>query len=263
MKLFFTILAVLVFIIPANQTSACSMEPSDWKQIETVDQEGDTGVYAITDALIQFKDKFEREMKACGMPLAPITCTAVFMADGASSVSKDFHNSLSMAMEVVWPDATLLALASMPASLDKCAEIAATGANLAQGYSINLSFKDIRSSAITLNDHNFKLYQLYRLVMREEANMFVRVTDQQGTALFLDEFTVSPTILADVIISPLGGLVIRLEKNSTRPLVVDFGPVTADGDHVMRFNDAFHQPSVVPPVSGVLFEPADCSHNHQ
>lgn len=237
------------------------MEPSVWKQIESVDQGGDIGIYAMTDALLQFKDKFEREMAACKLPSGPITVIAAFKGENPSAIDADFHDSLSTALKVVWPDAKLLMPASMPGSLNEFTAIASIAANLADGYAVSFHFKGIRSTSINLADQNFKLFQLYRLVIREEASMFVRVTDRHGVALFLDEFTVSPTILVDALISPLGGFIIRLEKNSVRPLVVDFGPVSDGGEHVIRFNDAFHQPSIVPPLPENLPGPAACPHN--
>ncbi|MDD3148924.1 MAG: hypothetical protein PHD82_16645 [Candidatus Riflebacteria bacterium] len=262
MRIFFCILTILLFTLQLHTGLACTMEPSVWKQIEAVDKAEETVIYALTDSLLQFKDKFEREMKACNMASGPLTFTAVFVGSEPATIDTDFHDSLRIAINVIWPDAILLMPASMPASLDDYVAIASLAESLPEGYAVSLHFKKTGSSIINLADHNFKLYQLYRLVIREEASMFARVTDRHAAAVFLDEFMVSPTIIADALISPLGGFIIRLEKNSARPLVVDFGPVSDGGEHVLRFNDAFRQPTIVPPLPEDLPEPAACNHSH-
>lgn len=236
--------AIMLFILlPVLQPlTACTMEPSIWKQIEKTGGPGDAGVYALVDALLQFRDKFEKEMRNCGLATGPIRLFRAVRADSAPLSQGDYDNLLA-ALDVVWPDASSEAFAQL-----QLPEPEPTGGVASGSYRLQLEISASGHDVIVLNDLNFKLYQLYRMVLREEIRIMTRVSDAAGNPVFIDEFAVSPTILVDPIISPIGGYLIRLEKNSSRPLVMDFGPVTDGGEHVLRFNDAFHQPSAVPPV---------------
>lgn len=235
--------ALLVLLLPLLQPlAACTMEPSIWKQIEKTGGPGDAGVYALVDALLQFRDKFEREMGNCGMATGPIRLFRAGRADSVSFSQGDYDNLIT-ALNVVWSDASAEAFSQLQQP-----ESEPSGGVASGGYQLRLEISASGNYTIVLNDLNFKLYQLYRMVLREEVKILTRVSDSAGNPVFIDEFVVSPTILVDPIISPLGGYLIRLEKNSSRPLVIDFGQVTEGGPHVLRFNDAFHQPSAVPPV---------------
>lgn len=246
---------LLFMLLPVLQPLiACTMEPSIWKQIEKTGGPGDAGVYALADALLQFRDKFEKEMRNCGLATGPIRIFRAVRADSVPLSQGDYDNLLA-ALDVVWSDASSEAFAQL-----QLPESELTGGLASAGYRLQLEISASGHDAIILNDLNFKLYQLYRMVLREEVRILTRVSDATGNPVFIDEFAVSPTILVDPIISPLGGYLIRLEKNSSRPLVMDFGPVTDGGEHVLRFNDAFHQPSAVPPVlNGSASTIIDCS----
>jgi len=243
MHIFFRAIPLLLLLLPVMQpVAACTMEPSIWKQIEKSGGPGDAGVYALVDALSQFRDKFEREMGNCGMATGPIRLFRAVRADSAALSQGDYDNLLT-ALDVVWPDASAESFSQLQQS-----EPEPTGGVASGSYRLRLEISASGHDSIVLNDLNFKLYQLYRMVLREKVTILARVSDSTGTPVFIDEFTVSPTILVDPIISPIGGYLIRLEKNSSRPLVVDFGQVIEGGEHVLRLNDAFHQPSAVPPV---------------
>ena len=234
---------LLFMLLPVLQPLiACTMAPSIWKQIEKTGGPGDAGVYALADALLQFRDKFEKEMRNCGLATGPIRIFRAVRADSVPLSQGDYDNLLA-ALDIVWSDASSEAFSQL-----QLPESELTGGLASAGYRLQLEISASGHDTIVLNDLNFKLYQLYRMVLREEVRILTRVSDAAGNPVFIDEFAVSPTILVDPIISPLGGYLIRLEKNSSRPLVMDFGPVTDGGEHVLRFNDAFHQPFAVPPV---------------
>ncbi len=236
--------AILLFLLlPILQPLvACTMEPSIWKQIEKTGGPGDAGVYALADALLQFRDKFDKEMRNCGLATGPIRLFRAVRADNVPLSQGEYDNLLA-ALDIVWSDVSAEAFAQLHQPEPEPKAGVASG-----GYRLRLEISNSGHDMIVLNDLNFKLYQLYRTVLREEVRILTRVSDAAGNPVFIDEFSVSPTILADPIVSPLGGYLIRLEKNSSRPLVVDFGQVTDGGGHVLRFNDAFHQPSAVPPI---------------
>ncbi len=224
------------------------MEPSAWTQIETQSSPGNTSTYALVDALLQFREKFEREMTACNLATGPIIFVGAWNSETGKTISQQQYENLAEAMQVVWPDSRLVDYDSLLAEMNNPVAAGSGEKTQGVGHRAGIQLSGERSSTISLLDRNFKLFQLFRLVLREELRMFTRVTDADENALFVDEFSVSPTILVDPAFSPLGGFFFRLEKNSSRPLVADFGPIHEGGEHVLRFNDSFHQPSATPPI---------------
>jgi len=247
-KLIMIILSLL--LSGAVSLFACTMEPSIWQTVESVDSENDPGVFALSDALYQLRKKLTKELSACNMPVRPLIFVGIFDGDPPAVISSAARQIFEQATEIVWSDARILPPSELIKSpqdyvaLQKAAE--AVGK---ESYTALLHISGARSSSISQIDLNFWLYQLYRCVLREEIKVLLRVADSEGTAIFIDEITVSPTIIVDPMISPVGGYIIRLEKNTASPLLVDFGPVEDGGEHILRFNDAFRQPTPTPPMS--------------
>jgi hypothetical protein len=246
-KLLIVILSLMLQL--AVSLSACTMEPSIWQTVEAVDSEDDPGVFALSDALYQLRNKLTKELSASNVPVQPLTFVGVFYGDTPAVMSSSTRQILEQASEIVWSDARILPPAELVTSpqdfvaLQKAAEAAGKGY-----YTALLQISGARSSYISQIDLNFWLYQLYRCVLREEIKVLLRVADSEGTAIFIDEITVSPTIIVDPLVSPVGGYIIRIEKNTASPLMVDFGPIEEGAEHVLRFNDAFRQPSPTPPM---------------
>ncbi|PKL49919.1 MAG: hypothetical protein CVV42_04475 [Candidatus Riflebacteria bacterium HGW-Riflebacteria-2] len=243
------IIILSLMLSGAVSLSACTMEPSIWQTVEAIDSEDDPGVFALSDALYQLREKLTKELSACNMPVQPLTFVGIFYGDTPTEMSSSTRQILEQATEIVWNDARILPPAELVRSpqdfvaLQKAAEAAGK-----ESYTALLQISGARSSSISQIDLNFWLYQLYRCVLREEIKVLLRVADSEGTAIFIDEIAVSPTIIVDPMLSPVGGYIIRLEKNTASPLMVDFGPLEDGGEHVLRFNDAFRQPSPTPPM---------------
>lgn len=241
-------LIALIFILKIGQLCACTMEPNMWKRIDSVDFPGNPGIYALTEALYQIKEKFNKEMQACNLATGPLTFTGAWYGFPAKTVGSSNYSDLQNAINVVWKDAKLINLAEMVPEENDITIQNSVAAKLSSGYAITIKVTEAKSTAINLIDLNFHCYNLFRLVLRDELRLFVRITDRSGTAVFLDDITVSPTLIVDPLISPLGGFFIRVEKNTSRPLSLDFGPLSNGGDHVLRINDSFYQPSATPPL---------------
>jgi hypothetical protein len=244
-----TFFIILFFLLMPLYLSACTMEPSLWDTLEIVDGESDPGVFALTDALYQLHKKMFDDLSACGIPVLPITVVAAFQGDDQAVMSDTALKSLEHAMQIAWQDATLLSASELVKSPEDFIALEKAGKKVGdRSYSAMIKVAGARSASINQIDLNFWLYQLYRCVLREEIRVFIRIADSSGTALFIDEITVSPTVIVDPMISPVGGFIIRFEKNTARPLLVDFGPLVDGGEHVIRLNDAYRQPSSVPPM---------------
>ena len=205
-----TLLLSIFTLLLACQLNACVMEPCLWQTVEVVDSAGDPGVLALSDALFQLRKKFAAEMAACKLPERPITFVGAYLEE--TPMSSATLRILEQSAELVWNDATILPASQMVSSpqdyeaLQKASEKAGK-----DGYSATIHVSGAQSTAINQIDANFWLYQLYRCVMREELKAFIRIADSAGTALFVDEITVSPTVMVDPLISPVGGYIIRFE----------------------------------------------------
>ncbi|PKL44670.1 MAG: hypothetical protein CVV41_04705 [Candidatus Riflebacteria bacterium HGW-Riflebacteria-1] len=242
------LLLSLFTLLLAGQLNACVMEPGVWQTVEVIDSAGDPGVLALSDALFQLRKKFAAEMAACKIPERPITFVGAYLDE--TPMSSSTLTILEQSVELVWNDARVLPASELVSSpedyvaLHKAAEKAGK-----DGYSATIHVSGAQSTAINQIDVNFWLYQLYRCVMREELKAFIRIADSSGTALFIDEIAVSPTVMVDPLISPVGGYIIRFEKNTANPLLVDFGPLAEGGEHQIRLNESYRQPSATPPLS--------------
>lgn len=242
------LLIILLFLLTTWQATACTMQPSLWKQLESIDSHNGPVIYALTDALYQIREKFNKEMQACQLATGPLTFTGAWHGNPAQAIDASMYENLHDAIDVIWKNAKLVPQADMPGAFDDIAAHNAIAAKLPDGYAVTIHITNAKATAINLIDINFQQYFLFRLVMREELRMFVRITDRSGAAVFLDEVAVSPTFIVDPLISPLGGFFIRFEKNTAHPLALDFGPLSDGGQHVLRVNDAFYQPTATPPL---------------
>lgn len=241
---------LLLFLIIASQLAACTMEPSLWNTIASGDSEDMPGVFALSDALYQLREKLNGELAACRMPVLPLTFVGAYQGEAAAAVSSDTALILEEALQIIWQDARILPHEQLVRSPEDFAALHdAARAVGSSSYNATIHISEVRSGFVHQIDLNFWLYQLYRCVLREEVRVFLRVADSEGTAIFVDEITVSPTIIIDPMISPVGGYIIRFEKNTASPLMVDFGPLIEGGEHHLRLNDAYRQPSPIPPLS--------------
>lgn len=231
------------------QVSACTMEPSLWNTIETSDQENGPGGFALSDALFQLREKLVRELSACGLPVLPLTFVGAFSGKDARPMSPSDLEILEQSVKMIFADASILPAAELLDSPEDFAALQKASDKAGKKtYTALVQVSDARSSFISQIDSNFWLYHLYRCVLREEIKIFLRVADASGAAIFIDEITVSPTIIIDPLVSPVGGYIVRFEKNSASPLMLDFGPLSDGGEHVLRVNDAFRQPTPTPPL---------------
>ncbi len=252
-----TILPLFLFIV--SQLAACTMEPAFWSTVNKGDSEDIPGVFALSDALYQLRRKLVGELSACNMPELPLTFVGAYNGESPAAISSDTRQILESAVEIVWNDASILPQEQLVQSPEDFVALQAAAEKIGRNsYSATIHISGARSGFVNQIDLNFWLYQMYRCVLQEEVRVLLRVADAEGTAIFIDEITVSPTIIVDPIISPIGGYIIRLEKNTASPLMVDFGPLTEGGEHQLRQNDAFRQPSLVPPLAE-FSQPASAS----
>ncbi len=220
-----------------------------WSEIENIDQMGFPGIYGLSDAFLQIRTRFERAMKIAGLPGGPLTIVGAWHQKNLAPLKKEEVEDLDYAFQLVFAGANTLPYEKLVKDSSDIESLVEVAKKLPAGYAVSLQIADGKSSCINLIDQNLRFICLLRFVLREELRLFIRIADREGNAVFLDELYVSPTFIIDPMISALGGFVIRFDKNSAQPQLVDFGSLSEGGEHVMRINDAFHQPFVTPPLS--------------
>lgn len=240
---------LLFFITVCFAGNACEMEPSFWVTVEEIQTESAPGIYSISDALNKITRRFMRGLRATNDDFLPIAFIAAFDENPPVKVLPEVFELIEVSARLAWRDKYISrGLDKLVKAYDDYENIVASAQDLCGYYSATIHVSNTGSSVINQVDVNFYLYTMVRTVYREEARVFLRITDSEGLPVLVDELDVSPTIIFDSIITPVGGFIIKMEQNSHTPLHIDFGTVTEGGEHVLRINDAYRQPSIVPPL---------------
>ncbi|MDD3001674.1 MAG: ankyrin repeat domain-containing protein, partial [Candidatus Riflebacteria bacterium] len=243
-----SIVLFLFWILTFNTAFACVMQPSVWNPISTETKESTPSVYALVEAFAQFRAKMETEMRAGKISLRPLVIVGAFDAQSEQKVDSEAYNNVSEAMNVIWRDAKILPYNELHSSFEEAYE--PESAKVSNGkYTVTIMVSDAKTSLINMIDMNPQVFELLRFVIRDELKFFVRVSDENNIPVFLDEFDVSPTLIVDPLLSPIGGFFIRFEKNTTYPVYIDFGTIGDDTEHVLRINTGFYQPVGTPMFS--------------
>ncbi|MDD2625063.1 MAG: ankyrin repeat domain-containing protein [Candidatus Riflebacteria bacterium] len=238
----------LFWMLCFNTAAACVMQPSVWNQISSETKETTPSVYVLVEALTQFRTKMETEMRAGNVAFKQLCFKGVFDALSEQKIDLETYNNLLQAINVVWRDAQILPYDELLLSFEESyEETSFVGEN--NKYSVILVLSDSKTSLINMVDMNPQVYELLRFVVRDELKVFARASDSSGSAIFLDEFDVSPTLIVDPLLSPIGGFFIKFEKNTTYPIHIDFGTIGDDTEHVLRVNTGFHRPVGTPMFS--------------
>jgi hypothetical protein len=228
------------FVNP-KRVAACTMEPAVWREISTNTECFFPSTYGLVEGFLQIKKRFEMDMRASKMPIKPLVLTNLSIKDELE-FDVDAYENIAHAVGVVWKNATLL-------PKDKLGSELVGDYEVPEGvYGMGIELDKCRKTTVAMIDLNPQVFSLLRLVVRDEFKVFVRITDETGMAVFIEELEVSPTLVVDPLLSPLGGFFVRIEKNNFYPAVMDFGSVEEGGEHVFRINNAFYQPMVVPPL---------------
>ncbi len=235
------ILMLSICFLPTEELKACTMEPAVWHELSTSTERSFPTTYGLAEAFLQIKKRFEMEMRASKFPIKPLIFTDVAIKSEVTFDEKAYEN-LDYALGVVWRDVTLLPYKNLGSELVSQYEVDEFH------YGVSIELDKCYETNISMIDLNPQVYELLRLVLRDELKLMVRIIDETGLPVFIEEFDVSPTLVVDPLLSPLGGYFVRIEKNNFFPMVMDFGSLEEGGEHVFRVNSAFYQPMVVPPL---------------
>lgn len=240
------IAACSLLLFSAVETFACVMVPSVWKTIDssTENLQSPT-VYALTEAFMQLKKKFAKEMKICGIPIKSFKARYLSSGEESESINKETYLSIKEALGMVFHDIVIPDFDKLPNESDIPLQ---QSTNSDEAYYLDLYVSDSKRTSIHMIDLNMQVWALLRFIVRDETSVYVRVSDSSDNIIFLDEFNVSPTIAVEPIISPIGGYFETVEKNNSMPIHIDWGSIGDSKEHVLRVNTNFYAPSDIPPL---------------
>ena len=225
----------------------CTMIPSVWKTINNItDENRPPSVFALTEAFMQIRKKFDKEMRASRISVKPFVFRSLLNASGSSIVTKEEYSLIKKAAEMVFKDCEIIPYEYLKDE----GEENKINYNYDNKFKVNLYFSEAKHTNIEMIDINLQIWALLRFIIRDEVKVFVRISEgNDDIPLFIDEFEVSPTIIINPLISPLGGYIIKFEKNDSKPVVVDWGTVDEnDKEHRLRINTAYYAPYTTPPL---------------
>ena len=222
------------------------MVPSVWKTIDssTENLQSPT-VYALTEAFMQLKKKFAKEMKVCRIPIKPFKVRGLFSGKEGESVTQESYSSIKEALKMIFTDVTIPDFDKIFKETDIASQ---PTKDSNEYYFLDLYVSDSKRTSVYMIDLNLQVWALLRFIIRDETSVYVRVSDSSDNILFIDEFNVSPTIVIEPIISPIGGYLETVEKNNSMPIHIDWGSVGDNQEHVLRINTNFYAPSDIPPL---------------
>lgn len=245
MRRCFFIACFLIFFT-AFESLACVMVPSVWKTIDSTTEELQSPtVYAMDEAFLQLKKKFSKEMKACNIPVKPFAVRSLFPGEEGKIISKETYLVVKEALEMIFKDATIPDFNKLPKDTDIPTQ---PTKNPDKYYFLDLYVSGFKRTNVCMIDLNMQIWALLRMVVRDEIRVYVRVSDSSENLLFVDEFDVSPTVVVEPLITPLGGYFKTVERNNSMPVHVDWGSIGDSKEHVLRVNTSFYAPSDVPPL---------------
>lgn len=245
-KLFTIIFFMLLLSVPSF---SCTMEASFWNRIESNTYNSKPQTYAITDALYVLRNKFEREMIACKLATGPVCLTGVFYNNISAKNNNELYEAAKLAVEIIWPNVIIASASEMPEFVEDYEQIEQLSKKYPEAYSVTLNCSNANETLMNLLDFNPQFFEYLKFVYREELKVGIRIADGSGLPVYLDEIEVSPTIIIQPYLTPIGGFIYVFEKNNTISVQVSFGTLAQDGagEHQMLILFGNNQETLIPP----------------
>ena len=246
MKRYFLIAICFSFILLSN-LFACTQIPAVWKTIDTtVDASETITVFGLNEALINFRDKADREFRASRIAARPFIFRSIINEDNNSLVSEEEYKIVKESAGLIFKDYEFLPYNQM---VDFYNNGVIDNASFTGKFYVDLSFSAAKVKNITLIDLNPRIWALLKVIRRDEVKVFTRISNpEDDIAVFLDEFEVSPTIGLEIIVLPNGCFMTQFEKNNYGPVVVDWASEDGESEHILRVTHAFVNIPEIPPI---------------
>jgi len=224
----------------------CDQSLKVWLPIMKQDVATDTTAYGLQDALAQCRQKMAKELNSVGLASAPLLVVGLFAPDGRFVSSPTGREAFLDALSTVWPAEIATWTPHPDLRLNDHERLQALAAMSPSALTVVVQVQGSNRESILSVDEVFFLWVGFRFLVRESVRLLVKAVDSHGNTVFLDSFEVSPTALADCIVTPLGAYLHRLEKRSSRPKAMFFECIKP-GIHDLLIQEDFMPPTGFPP----------------
>ncbi len=225
---------------------ACTQIPSVWKTIDTISDASETlTIYALNEALINFRNKIDRELRASRIAAKPFVFRTIINEDN-NLISEEQYKIVKESADLVFKEYEFLSYAQMVNFYNNGV---IDNASYTSKFYVDLSISGAKLKNISLIDLNPRIWALLKFIRRDEVKVSTRVSNpEDDIAIFLDEFDVSPTIGIEIILAPNGCFMNKFEKNNFGPVIVDWGSEDGESEHELRVTHAFVKIPEIPPI---------------
>lgn len=216
----------LLFVSPA---SACLNFLHEWTMVGSGSCDlSRSGIYGLADALLQFREKLDHQVASQGTPLPTLMVAGVFWGEEDKPASDAQRKRVQEAFEHAWPASRTFRFEGKPVTEDDLLALASAAAQVPQVLSATIRVLECEADYLHLLDLIYFDLSILRTVYRERVTLRVRVCDSRGTLVFMDQFTVTPTIVFDLMSRPSISLCSYFEKHDSRPRIMDIGELFKD-----------------------------------
>ncbi|MFZ2955480.1 MAG: hypothetical protein WA705_01090 [Candidatus Ozemobacteraceae bacterium] len=230
--------------------SGCESLPHEWFLVNSEVTAAGSNTYAFADVLLKWHDKMTGELASVGLSTAPITIVGLFGRDPAQPINDQEKKCFEDAVSCAWP-ASFGSMGLKPGViLDDHDSLVKIASGATTPLIAIVQIKDNQLENIQFTDQACYLWAGIRFLHKEYALIGVKVITKNGDTVFLDEFEASPTVLADLIISPVGSFIQRLEKRNRKPMAIFFDCI-ASGAHGLLVQEDFPPENGLPPFSAL------------
>lgn len=245
-------LLIIFVLICSNIAYSCTMADSYWQELDTKTIASKPRAYALSDALYILRNKCEKEMLACNLATGPIFITGVFYNGVSAKNDNELYEEAKLAAEIIWPNVVIASSSEMPNGPEDYEQIDLLAKKYSQGFTVTLNCENAKETIMNFIDINPQFYEYLKFVYREELKVNIRVADSSCIPIYLDEINVSPTVIIQPYLSPIGGYIYIFEKNNTISLQVSFGTFGNEGEeHHMILTYGMNQETKLPPYDAM------------
>lgn len=188
----------------------------------------ENGEFGLSDAFVQFREKLDHQVASQAQTLPALMLAGFFWGEKGAPASDAQRQKVMSAFEHAWPASRTVAFEGKPIAEDDLAALASVAARVPNILSATVQVLECEADYLHLLDLIYFDLTILRTIYRERVTIRVRVCDAQGQLVFMDQITVTPTIVYDLMSRPSISLCSYFEKHDSRPRIMDLGELFKD-----------------------------------
>lgn len=225
----FLSLMVVLSVMSAAPAFACLNFLHEWTLVGSGPCNlTDKGEFGLSDAFVQLREKLDHQLASQTTHPPALVLAGIFWGEKGTPASEAQRQRVLSAFEHAWPASATLPLVGLPVHEDDFAALASVATRFPGALSATVLVLECEADFLHLLDLIYFDLTILRTVYRERVTMKVRVCDSQGQLVFMDQFTVTPTIVFDLMSRPSISLCSYFEKHDSRPWIMDLGELFKD-----------------------------------